>query len=285
MKSKFRALQWMAVFAGIATPLASHAATFNLSNIDTSQFDRLVNEFSSNSVYSSVAPASSLGGLGSFEFGLVGGVTKAPDTLAVVKQSDPSTALKDNLYHAGGLVRVGLPYAFTLEGLLLPKIKISEAKFSRWAIAAQWTATDEMLTGLPLNLAAKFFYTKTTLNYSQAVTTTVNGTSVPATADIAFDNGLWGLQALASYKLWMLEPYLNVGYVKAKGTLNVDVAGNYTIFNTAFFGSGTKSATSRPDSFLFQLGTDFRLAFFSLGAEYQSAFSKNSYTGRLSFRF
>ena len=111
-------LRWTAVL-GILLPLSSHADTFNFDNINLGDFDALVNEFSANSQYTTVTPPSSLGGLWGFELGVTGGMTKAPDTLALVKRSSPATTLKDNLYHAGAVLRLGLPFGITAEALLL----------------------------------------------------------------------------------------------------------------------------------------------------------------------
>jgi len=276
-----KSLRWTAALLGALIPLGASADTFNLNNLDLGDFNALINEFSANSQYSTATPPSSLGGLWGFELGVVGGVTKAPDTLALVQRSSPTTSLKDNLYHAGALARVGLPYGLTGELLYIPKVKISEAKLGRWGIGAQWTLTDTVLDDLPVNLAVKGYYTKTTLDYSQNITS--SGITVPA--NIALDNHLWGLLAMVGYKIFVLEPYVGLGYTKAKGTITVDAAGTATIFNSTVFGAGTKSVDSSPSSSQILAGLDFRLAFFSLGAEWERAFGKNSYTGRLSFRF
>lgn len=277
MRISFLNPRWIAAMALLsAMAPATSFADFSIPNLALSDFDTLVNEFSANSQYTSVTPASSLGGLGGFEIGAIGGITKAPDTLALVKRNDPSTSFKDMLPHAGVLLRVGLPYGLTAEAQYLPKVKAQNLSTSRWAIAAQWTLTDNLLENLPVNIAAKGYYTRTTLNYSQ----TVSG--VPTSVD--FKNSLWGVQALVSYKILVFEPYAGIGYTSANGTLGVSAAVPVALI--AFLpGGSSQSATSKPTSVQFLAGTDISLAFFSLGAEYERAFGKNSYTGRVSFRF
>jgi hypothetical protein len=280
MRSSFNRLRWLAALALASTP--AYSADFTLPTIDLSDFDKLVNEFSANSQYSTVTPASSLGGLWGFEFGLVGGMTKAPDTLALVKRSDPNTSIKDNLYHAGALVRLGLPFGFTAEGLYLPEIKAASVKLKRWGLGAQWTITDAILEDFPVHLAVKGYLTKTQLKYSQNITS--NGITAPAT--INFDNTLWGLQALVSYQILVFEPYAGLGWTSAKGQLDVDATANVSILNFGSQGIAlNKSASSKPTSAQLIAGLDVRLAFFSLGAEYVRGFGKQSYNGRLSFRF
>ena len=279
-----KSLRWIAAAMGTLLPLGAAAETFNLNNLDLGDFNALLNEFNANAQYSTVTPASSLGGLGGFELGVVGGMTKAPDTLALVKKNAPTTTLKDELYHAGALARLGLPYGVTGELLYIPKITVSSAHLKRWGLGAQWTLTDSVLDELPLNIAVKGYYTKTTLDYSQNIQNSSTA-NIPVAATIALDSSLWGLMALASYKILVFEPYVGFGWSKAKGTLNVDAAGSATIFNTTVFASGTKSYDSSPTSMQYFAGLDIRLAFFSLGAEYLRGFGKNSYNGRVSFRF
>ncbi len=285
MRTKFRSLRWTAALLAVLAPVASSAATFTLDNINLSDFDSLVNEFSANSQYTSVAPASSLGMWG-FEVGVVGGMTKAPDTKALVSRNGGGSF--PDLYHAGGLFRLGVPFGITAEGMFLPKIKVSSVKLGRWAIAAQWTMTDNVLDFIketvPLNIAIKGYYTKTTLDYSQTITN-ASTANVPVNANIDFGNSLYGFQALTSYKILVFEPFVGIGWTKAKGKLNIDAAGSVTILNTSVFGTAAKSAESSPSSAQILAGTDVQLAFFSLGAEWERAFGKNSYTGRLSFRF
>ncbi len=277
MRFLFPSLRWIAAVAMLASVSpASSFAEFSVPNLNLSDFDILVNEFSANSQYTSVTPASSLGGLWGFELGVVGGITKAPDTHALVKRNDPNTSFKDSLPHAGILGRLGFPLGFTAEALYLPQVKAQNLSTSRWAGAVQWTLTDVIWEDAPVNLAFKGYYTKSTLSYSQ----TISG--VPASIDFA--NNLWGFQAIVSHKIFIFEPYVGVGYTSAKGTLTVNAS--VPVQFLQFLPSGSaQSATSKPSSSQLLAGVDFRLAFFSLGAEYQKAFKKNSYTGRLSFRF
>jgi hypothetical protein len=286
MSFRFLSLRRIAALAviGASTIQSANAADLSLDNINLADYDALVKEFSANSMYSTVTPASSLGGLWGFELGALAHMTIADDTLALVKRNNASTSFQNKLYHAGALLRVGLPYGFTGELVYLPKLKFGGVSVGRWGIGAQWTITDAILEDFPVNLAVKGYYTKTTLTYSQTVNNaSTSGAAV--TANIGLDNSLWGVMALLSYKIFILEPYVGIGYVKAKGTLNVDAAGSVTILNTTFFGANAKSAQSSPSSAQFQIGSDLRLAFFTLGAEYAKVFDKNTYTARLGFRF
>lgn len=283
MFKKFSSLRWIAALTLVAMPLTASAATFTLQSLTAADFDKIVKEFSSNFAYSSLTPASSLGGLGGFEIGLAGGKTKASELQSLVKKADPGSSFKGDLYHGGIIGRVGLPYALTAELLLFPKRKFKDVSFQEFGGAMMWTATDEMLSGLPVNLAAKANFLKTKVRYTQNVTITapVAGTG---TAQVSFDDTLWGLQALVSKKLLMFEPYAGLGYVRAKGTLTVSASGTTTFFSGAGFASAN-SAETKPTSMQLLAGLDVRLLFLSVGAEYQKAFGTHSMSGRLSFRF
>lgn len=262
-------------------PLSAMANTPAFSNVTAGDFDKIVKELSANFSYSSVTPASSLGGLWGFELGVAGGITKTPEILALVKRNSPSFK-EDKFPHAGALLRIGAPLGLTAEAMILPEITVSDLKLHQYAGAVQWTITDVFFSDLPLNLAVKGYYTKTGMTYKQVVNNSSTGnTNVDAT--IGFDNSTFGGQFLVSKKLLVFEPYVGIGYAKAKGELGVTASGN--VPNTSIFLSGARSLASNPTSAQLIGGLDLRLFFFSLGAEYQKAFGTSTFNGRLSFRF
>ncbi|MGZ3692919.1 MAG: DUF6588 family protein [Bdellovibrionota bacterium] len=282
MSKKFIRLQWIAALALAVSPVAASAATFTLQNLTAGDYDKIVKEFSSDFSYSTVTPASSLGGLGGFELGVIGGKTKSPELYNLVKTADASTSFKGDLYHGGVVGRVGLPFSLTAEVLVFPKKKFKEVSFQEAGGAVMWTPTDDLLSWLPVNISTKFHVLKTKVAYSQNVTVTapVAGTGV---ANIAFDDTLWGLQALVSKKFFFLEPYAGLGFIRAKGDLKVDASGTTTFFSGNF--ASNNEAVSKPSSVQFLAGLDARFLLLSVGAEYQKAFGTHSITGRLSFRF
>jgi hypothetical protein len=282
MFKNFSQLGWIAAIALAISPIQASAATFTLSSLTAGDYDKIVKEFSSDFAYSTVTPASSLGGLGGFEFGVIGGKTKSPELLNLVKTADPNTSFKGDLYHGGVIGRVGLPFSLTAEALVFPKKKFKEVSFQEIGGALMWTPTDDLLKDLPVNISAKFHVLKTKVAYTQAVTITAPVAGA-GTANVAFDDTLYGLQALVSKKFLMFEPYVGLGYIKAKGTLAVDASGTTTFFAASF--ASNNRAESKPSSTQLMAGLDVRLLMLSLGAEYQKAFGTSSISGRLSFRF
>src|SRR3990167_1844524 len=102
MRSLSRSLQFLALAALL--PLSASAESFNFSNLSGADVDNVSKELAANFAYSSLAPASSLGGFGGFEFGLTAGITKIPETLKIVQRSNASTTLKDKFPHGNILL-------------------------------------------------------------------------------------------------------------------------------------------------------------------------------------
>lgn len=259
----------------LAISATANAATVSFTNLTNSEYESIAKELSSNFYYTTVSGASSLGKTFGFEFGVVAGVSKIPDILALVKRNDPNTSLKDDFVHGNILARLTTPfYGLTVEASAIPTINASDAKFSQWGGAVMWTITDVLLTDLPVSLATKAYYKKTNFEYGQTIS------SVPAT--VSLDNSLYGIQAFVSKKfLDLVEPYVGVGYTKA----NADLSISSTNALASIFASGLTGASSSPSSAQVMAGADLQLAFFTVGAEYARTYSRSSYTGRVSFRF
>lgn len=278
-----RSLRWIAVLAAALIPAQGYSASLSLNDLTLADYDKIVKEFSANFAYTSVTPASSLGGLWGFEFGVVGGFTKSPELLTLVKRSSASYD-EDKLPHGGGLLRIGAPLGITAEALVFPKMKISDLNIGQYGGAAMWTITDVFFSDLPVTVAAKGFFTKVNMDYSQRLNNSTTG-NVDIDAKIEYENSLYGAQLLISRKLLVFEPYLGIGYVKSTGDISVLASNpNASLFPGLPASAGNKVRSS-PSSLQAMAGLDIRLLFLTLGAEYQKSFGTSSATGRLSFRF
>jgi len=275
-----RSLRWIAVLAAALVPGFAQADVPSLNNITGADYEKIVKELSANFAYSSLTPASSLGGLWGFELGVVGGVTKTPEILALVRRTSASYK-EDKFPHAAALLRVGAPLGLTGELMILPSITVSDLKLSQYSGAAMWTITDVFFEDLPVTLAVKGYYSKTKLEYTQCLNNSSTGNQ-NVDAKITFDDTMLGGQFLVSRKFLVFEPYVGVGFVKADGDLAVTAA---TAPGATIFLSGGNSASANPSSAQLLAGLDIRLLFISLGAEYSRSFGTSSMAGRFSFRF
>ncbi len=262
----------------VVTPLAfllpnnnALAAGPSFTNLTQSNFEDISKELSANFMHHSVLGAAPLGKVFGFELGLVGGQSPCPEINTIVKNSGGSDF--PNLYHAGILGAVSVPFGITGEIVMLPKTSASDASFEMTSMAAKLTL-DETLLVLPFNLAFRGFYTTSKFSFTQTISS--------ALATVQNEDKVQGFQMLVSPKLPLVEPYAGVGYVSAKNSLSVSgTAGN--IFLPSF--TSSQSAESTPTSTQFLLGINANLLFFHLGAEYSNAFGKNTYTGKLAFGF
>src|SRR5690606_2327909 len=128
-----------------------------------------------------------------------------------------------------------------------PEIRMEGVNFSNIGLAGKWTMTDTFLSGWPVDLAAKFFVTKTVLKYDQDVTQPATGT-----ATIEYDGTMKGLQVLMSKSFILFEPYIGLGYLMSEGRLGAE--SNASIFGGDL--TGETSARSSENSFQYMVGAE-----------------------------
>jgi hypothetical protein len=248
------------------------SAGTSLTAVTPDDLDAITKEFSANFSHQSVMGASTLGSIFGFEVALLAGQSPSPETDKIVKRSSSSDSLP-TLYHAGLLAAVSVPFGFTGELIYTPKMTSQGLDFQETSMALKWTL-DESLIVIPFNLAFRGFLSTSTLSFKDTVGA-IDGT-------INNKNTVTGFQILASPKLPIFEPYVGVGYLQAKDTL--DFSGSGTIFGGTIPATTTsQDATASSTQFL--VGIDVHVLLLSLGAEYSKAFGSDSYTAKLGFAF
>lgn len=262
----------------------AQAATPNFNALSQADFDAITLEFSANTNLHDVMPASSMGSIFGFELGLEGGLTRSPNTNAIVQRASPSTDVS-SIPHAGILGALTVPLGITVEASVVPAITASTGSYSQYAVAAKWTATDILLPDLPINLAIRGFYSSMQLSFSQ----TINNSSTantPVNATLSYKGSVTGFHFMVSPKfLPIVEPYAALGFVSGNGQLDVAAASASATIFPGFPSGANTSATSSSSSSHFILGANVKLLVFVLGAEYARAFGTDTYTGKLSLRF
>ncbi len=249
----------------------AQAAT-SFSAVSQSDMETMSKEFSSNTAHTSVMGAATLGKIFGLELALVGGQNPSPNTDKIVKSSSSSDSLP-NLYHGGVLLAVSIPLGFTGEFIYTPKIGSNGVDFQGSSAALKYTL-DESLIVIPFNLAFRAFASSSKLNFTQ--------TTPLVTGNVENKNTVTGLQILVSPSLPIVEPYLGVGYLQAKDTLNYSGTGNF--FGTSF-PTGTSSLDANLNTTQILAGVNVHLLLLSLGLEYSKAFEADRYTAKLGFVF
>jgi hypothetical protein len=254
----------------LATSLG-HAQDLTFQQLDQSDMKKVVSDFSAIFNHSSVSGASSLGTIFGFEVGLMGGITntKRIDELADESGENQNA---DQIPHAAILGALTVPAGITVEGGFIPKVGNDEFKFQTMSLAVKWTPT-EVFLDWPLSVAIKAHMTKTDAEFNQEIQTVAT--------KFQYDNNITGFTLLASKSFVLVEPYIGVSYLQAKGDMKV--TGSSAVFDPSFTASQTASASTTSTGFM--VGAELKLLFFKMGAEYASLFGTSRYSGKLAFYF
>ena len=275
MKSSLGAFVCSLAFAVLLVSTQANASTPQFSGLSQSDVDSINREFGANSSWHSVTTPSSLGSVFGFELGVVGGLTTTPDINTLANRAQAGTDVSQ-LPHGGLLGGFGIPGGLTFEALFIPKINTSGVDFQQYGAAVKWTLTDQVIPA-PVNIALRGFISKSQLSYTQNVTDAQSGQSVPS--QVTQSGQMLGLQALLSPKfIPVLEPYIGFGILSGKGSLSADVT------NNSLLASGVSGDTNGSSTQLLA-GLEVKLLVIAIGAEYERAYEKNSYTAKFSFKF
>lgn len=265
MKNQLKALFAICVLASAQ----SMAAGPSFTNLTASDFEDISKELSANFIHHSVQGAAPLGQVFGFELGLVAGQTAIPKTNDVIKRSGGTDL--PNLYHAGLLGVVSVPFGITGEVAITPKTSISDLDLEKLSLGLKLSLNTELLKVIPFNMAIRGFTSSSKFSFKQS-SGGINGT-------IEDKNESTGLQLLLSPSLPILEPYAGIGTINAKNSLSV--SGTGTVFNY----TTSQSADVSVSSTQYLLGVNAKLALVALGLEYSSAFGTNTYSAKLAMGF
>lgn len=252
----------------LLTPAFSWADSASILNLSDADFGDLSKELSGNFMHHSVQGASSLGSVFGFEVGLVGGQQGSPVLDRLSKNSGGSGI--SNVYHAGLLGVVSVPFGVTGEIMLLPKTKASDAEFSMTSLGLKLSLNTELLKVLPFNMALRGIHSTSKFSFTQTIPTY-------GSATVENEVQVSGLQILASPSLPVVEPYVGVGFLNGKNTLGSSLG--------SVFADNSSSKSSTNSSTQILAGVTANLLLLHLGLEYSNAFGASSYTAKLAFGF
>lgn len=257
---------------GLFAGLNAHAQSIPLDNVNNDGMNKVVGDFSANFLHTSVSGASSLGHVFGFEVGAVVGQTATPH-LSEVANEIGQGADASKLYYGELLGVLSVPAGLTVEVGLVPKVGSSSFKYDAISAALKWTPT-ELFLDLPFSLAGKISYTQNTLNFSQTIQA-LGSTPV----DYTYTNKETAFMILASKDFMIVEPYIGLGYVSAKGTLSATSQIFDPSFTTDTVASGTRSGG------MWMVGTEVKLVVAKLGIEYMNLFNTGRVAGKFSLYF
>lgn len=254
----------------LLSPQSVQAQNLEFNDLSRDQLKRVVGDLSANFHHTSVSGANSLGSIFGFEVGVIGATTASPEIDRVVKDSG-STEGASRIYNAALLGVLTVPFGITAELGLVPQVGNDDFKFQSYSGAVKWTATDTLLSFLPLSLAVKGHVQQSTLDFKQPLG------AVQTNGQIKTD--VMGVTLLASKNLMIVEPYVGVGFLRGTGDLSV--SGSSTVFDFTSSSSASESKTSSQ----FLVGAELKLLVMKFGVEYANQFGTDRVSGKFSLFF
>jgi hypothetical protein len=175
-----------------------------------------------------------------------------------------------NILTGGLLLGVSVPFGFTFEYLGLPSLNNNGFTFNGNSLGVRWLMND-LIPVLPVNLALRLNQSSSKFGFTQNLGGGFSGDFTSKTT--VQEVGLY-----LSPKLPVVEPYVGVGMVSAKGDLSF--TGPISIFQ----GGGTNVSTDISSTKMV-VGLSVLLPFLSFGLEYQNLFGTSGYGAKLGMSF
>ena len=248
----------------------SASAQFGLENIDKSDLESLVSEFSGNFNHTTVSGAAGEGMLFGFQVGLAGGTYASPKLKSLAVEAGESKV--SEIPHAALIGILTVPLGLTAEFSFLPGLDLEDADYNHMSLAVKWTLTDTILS-LPIDLAVRGSYTDSGLEFDQTVSGVKTNTK--------FSTTITSLAVIIGKKLPILEPYAGIGLVSADGELSY--SGSQTIFDSTL--TSGNSASSKPTSTHIFAGLEADLLIAKFGVEVGQVFDNTKMTAKVAFGF
>lgn len=240
-------------------------------NITDTDMKDIAKGLGSNFTHNSMMGASKLGTIFGFQVGVTAAQTAVPKIDDIAKENSGSKL--PNIYNAGIMAAVGIPFGLSFEAVVMPTYKADGAKAESSSFGLKLNI-NELIPVLPINLAVRGVHSSAEFSFKQTVS------SLEAT--VSNKTTVSGAQLLLSPMFPIVEPYVGVGFLSAKNKLEVTNTTG-TIFDSSLTTGQSASKTVSGTQVL--AGVEANLLLLKLGAEYSQAFGNSRYGVKLSFGF
>ncbi len=257
------------IFAGTAP---------TLDQLSQNDVNAISKEFAANFTHTILAPASSLGKIWGFEFGLMGGITKTPEIDRVSKIYSPTSSISA-IPTAGLIAGVTIPFGINAEVNMIPKVTASDSSLKNASYAIKWEIT-HFMPNMPLNIALRAHANSGEFSYTSVVNNATTGNQ-NVNAKATWKNSSSGYNLEISKKLFFIEPYIGFGLVNATTDIGVTGSSNISIFTF----STASSYQAKNSGTHFFTGLNLNLFLLKIGAEYNQIMGKKKMVAKLSFYF
>jgi hypothetical protein len=262
------------LIAGFYSVLFSVSAfagnTPNISNLTQAEADSIAKNFGNAIVFRSIEPPSSNGKIWGFGIGIGADLTSAGGVNSVLRAHGGQDI---SILPAADIIgTLQGPFGISGEVGFLPKISVNGFSFKRTAFNAKWTFTDVLLREhTPFDAALRVGFGKNQFSYGQ----TINGVS----DTISFDSKALRAELAMSRKFLVFEPFIGLGILKTSSTLANTASVSLYNFQQSDSYDYSKS------SFLFNVGTEVRLIFITIGAQVEWAFGETTTSLKAGLKF
>lgn len=262
MKKTLLALSTLVSFSAIA----ASAPTFN--NLSKDDVKNVSKEFGANFAHTAVA-APETDGVWGLEVGVIAGQTGTPKFSDVVDASGGDGSDFKNVYHAGAMARVHLPFELFVEGTLLPSRDISDVNVKSSSFGIGWNVGG--FFELPVDLAVGIDHGKGKVKFHQDLQ------GLSPEADISLETKTTNAWVGVSKTFWFFTPYAKAGVSKIKSDL--DSTGQIFGF------TAKQSESTNMNGGYFAVGANFQFLIFKFGIEGTQIQNAKKATAKFSFDF
>lgn len=261
---------FLAITMAVVTSISALAANQpTLVNLDLSQADGVMKNFGNAIAFRSLEPPSSNGKIWGLGVGIAVAGTTAKDVNALIPNANIQTLPAADL-----VVALQGPYGVALEAGFFPSIAINGFSLKRFGLNARWTFTDILLRGnIPFDAALRVGFGGNNFSYSQ-VSGGVNDT-------VSFESNSLRFELAMSRKFFVFEPYIGLGLLRTSNTLSNSAGPANPLFSFTSASTYSNSASS----FLFNVGTEIKLLFFTFTPELDVAFGETTVAAKLGMKF
>jgi len=239
-----------------------------LTNLDANQTSAVLKTFGTNFAFKPIESASDFGKNWGLSAGIGGGITSGTAITDAIPGVDASAIPNANL-----IFGLQGPLGLGLELGLLPSVKFSGLTFNTFGADVKWNIGSGLGRLLPIDVAARLMYSTTSLSYTETIASLTDTISISTHAV--------GFNVSASKKLFIIEPYVGLGFMSQSGTLSN--TGTITLFNSSLT-SGSSYDSSNSGLWTF-VGLQWKLLILNLTAEYDNIMGIGSGSLKASLKF
>lgn len=254
--------------------LSVFAAGPDIDNLSRSDLKKIGNEFGANFSHNVVA-APETNGLWGVEVGLAAGRTSSPDLKDTINSAGGKGSDFNNLYTAGLMARVHIPFDIFFEASALPSQKISEVDVSNKTLGLGWNVGAFM--GLPLDVAIGANTSDAEIQFKQVINNANTGnTDVNSTIKMSSQAKTYWVGVSKTFLF--ITPYLKLGSAKTETDVKSSAS---SIFN---YSSQQSDSVSSSGSYL-ALGANLQFFLFRFGVEASQIVGVKRIAGKFSLSF